>query len=82
MARLVGLPASLVDATAAGASLTYETSAGRNQQAVDYGFAAYMAALAGRLSMDDVVPRGQHVAWDLSDLTGLATTPTGPTLED
>lgn len=82
MARLVGLPASLIDANAAGSSLTYETNAGRNQQAVDYGFAAYMAALAARLSMDDVVPGGQHVAWDLTDLTGLAASPTGPTLED
>jgi hypothetical protein len=82
MARLVGLPASLIDANAAGASLTYETSAGRNQQAVDYGFAAYMAAVAARLSMDDIVPRGTHVAWDLTDLTNVTTPTTGPALED
>jgi hypothetical protein len=82
MARLVGLPANLIDANTAGSSLTYETSAGRNQQAVDYGFAAYMASVAARLSMDDVVPHGSRVAWDLADLTGLSTTPTGPTLED
>lgn len=82
MARLVGLPATLIDANTAGSSLTYETSAGRNAQAVDYGFSAYMTAITARLSMDDVVPGGQHVAFDLADLTGLTQSPTGPTLED
>jgi hypothetical protein len=82
MARLASIPAALVDATSAGSSLTYETIEGRNQQAVDYGFAAYAAAICARLSMDDIVPRGQRVVFDLADLVGLHPAATGPTLTD
>ena len=82
VARLCGVPASLIDATNAGASLTYETTEGRNHEFVDYGTLPYMLAIAGRLSLDDVVPRGQRVAFDLEELTGPAPTATGPTTED
>lgn len=68
-ARLVGIPAAMIDATTAGASLTYETTAGRNQQFLDYGAAAYSAAIAARLGMDDVIPRGQRAVLDSSDFT-------------
>jgi len=81
-ARLVGVPAATVDATNAGASLTYETTEGRNGEAYDYGFAAYMAAVAARLSMDDVVPRGCRTAFDLQELIGPAISLTGPVTED
>lgn len=82
LARLVGIPAALVDATTAGASLTYETTAGRNQEFLDYGLIGYMAAVSSRLSMDDVVPRGQRVAFELEDLIGPAPAFTGPPTED
>jgi hypothetical protein len=81
-ARLVGVPAATVDANTAGASLTYETSQGRNAEAYDYGFAAYMAAIAARLGMDDVVPRGCRTAFDLQELVGPAISLTGPVTED
>ena len=81
-ARLVGVPAATVDATNAGASLTYETTEGRNGEAYDYGFSAYMSAIAARLSMDDVVPRGCRTAFDLQELIGPAITLTGPVTED
>lgn len=82
MARIVSSPAALVDATSAGASLTYETVAGRNGELIDYGLSGYMAAVAARLSMDDVVPRGQRVAFDTSQLSTLTPSPTGPATED
>lgn len=82
LARLVGIPAALVDATTAGASLTYETTEGRNQEFLDYGLVGYMAAVSSRLSMDDVVPRGQRVAFELEDLIGPAPAFTGPPTED
>ena len=81
-ARLVGVPAALVDATSAGASLTYETTEGRNREFLDYGLIGYMAAVSSRLSMDDVVPRGQRVAFELEDLIGPAPMFTGPPTED
>ena len=82
MARIASLPAALVDATTAGASLTYETTQGRNQQAVDYGLAAYMAAVTSRLSLDDVVPRGQRVAFQSGDFQALVGNPTGPPVSE
>jgi hypothetical protein len=70
VARVVGIPAATIDATQAAASLTYETQQGRNAELVDYGLAAYMTAISARLSMDDVVPRGQRSAFDAEELLG------------
>src|SRR5690606_38149809 len=76
VSRLVASPASMADATNAGASLTYETTEGRNGEFVDYGVGLYMDAIAARLSMDDVVPRGWRTAFDTSELRALAPAPT------
>jgi hypothetical protein len=78
--RLVSSPAAMADATAG--SLTYETVNGRNGQFLDLGVSLYMDAIAARLSMDDVVARGLHVAFDTAPLSGLVRPATGPTLED
>lgn len=81
-ARLVSNPAAMADATNAGASLTYETSEGRNDQFLDYGAGLYMDAIAARLSMDDVVAPGERMAFDTSASTAKDAPATGPTLED
>jgi hypothetical protein len=80
-ARLVGIPAAMIDATTAGASLTYETTAGRNQQFLDYGAAAYSSAVAARLGMDDVLPRGQRAVLDSTEFTTPAPAPSPTTLD-
>jgi hypothetical protein len=72
----------MADATNAGASLTYETTAGRNGQFIDYGVGLYMDAIAARLSMDDVVPRGQRTAFDVTQLTVTSPLPTGAPTDD
>lgn len=82
VARLISVPASMADATNAQASLTYETSQGRNAEFIDYGLALYMEPIRARLSMDDVVPRGQSVRFDTSELRDPAPSPTGPDTED
>ena len=82
IARLTNVPASMLDATNAGASLTYETVAGRNAEFIDYGVSLYLQPIAARLSMDDVVPRGQRVAFDLSDYTAPGPGATGAPTED
>jgi hypothetical protein len=80
--RLMSSPAAMADATNAGASLTYETTAGRNGQFIDYGVGLYMDAIAARLSMDDVVPRGQRTAFDVTQLTVTSPLPTGAPTDD
>lgn len=82
MSRLVSSPAAMADATTAGASLTYETTEGRNGQFIDYGVGLYMDAIAARLSMDDVVPAGQRTAFDTSLIRDLAPPATGAPTED
>lgn len=82
VARTMSVPAAMVDATNAGASLTYETVGGRNAEFIDYGVTLYMDPIAARLSMDDVVARGLSVRFDTSVLRDPAPSPTGPTTED
>lgn len=82
VARLASVPAAMIDATAAGASLTYETTEGRNAEFIDYGLSLYLDPIAARLSLDDVVPRGHSVRWDTSELRALAPSATGPATAD
>lgn len=79
VARHANIPAAMIDATAEGASLTYETTEGRNGQFVDYSLSAYMDAVTAALSMDGVVPVGQRIAFDTSTLTTLTPTTGVPT---
>lgn len=85
-ARIVGVTAAMVDATAPKASLNYETTQGRGLEHTRYGVEPYMAAIQARLSLDDVVPRGQRVRFDLADDIDTDTTPgpdpLGPHQED
>jgi hypothetical protein len=83
MSRLVSSPASMTDATNAGASLTYETTTGRNGEFIDYSLALYIGALDARLSMDDVIPAGQRIETDASSLQAPTQAgPLGPGRED
>lgn len=72
IARAIGIPAAMLDATAAQAALTYETTQGRNGEFVDYGLSPYAAAIAARLGQDDITPTGYHVEIDLTGFTSLA----------
>lgn len=82
LARLVGVSAGLVDATTPKSSLNYETQQGRNEEFVDRDLNAYMDPITWRLSLDDVTPHGQHVAFDLAAFTDPDQPATGPALED
>lgn len=80
-ARIVGVSAGMIDATAPKASLNYETQQGRGLEHTEYGVMPYMQAIQARLSLDDVVPRGQRVRFDITEDVG-PIEPTGPTTED
>lgn len=81
LARLVGIHAGLVDATAPKASLNYETQTGRNQEFVDFDLALALLPIEARLSMDDITPHGRRIAFDTTVLTGPFSA-TGPNTED
>jgi hypothetical protein len=82
VSRLVSSPASMADATNAGASLTYETTEGRNGEFIDYGVSLYMDAIAATLSMDNVVPRGQRTRFDTTELRATSPSTTGTPTTD
>jgi hypothetical protein len=83
IARHASIPADLIDATVAAASLQYSTSKDNDRRAIDYGTGFYMGAFSARLSLDDVCPRGQRVAFELeewlkTDAPAPGRTPTAP----
>jgi hypothetical protein len=80
LARLTGVPATLLEASQTSASLTYETRQG--MRALLHERVRHRATVfEARLSMDDVVPRGQRMALDLSHLQP-DETGTAPVSED
>jgi phage portal protein BeeE len=83
VARHMNLPGALIDAEPQGGStLSYSNPVSRNQQWLDYGLQAFLDAVAARLSMDDVVPAGQRVAFDTSSLTSTLAPPLGAPTQD
>lgn len=82
IANFTGLPASMLDGSMATASLTYSTETGKRNEFIDYSVGMWQDPIEARLSMDDVVPRGTSVAFDLTNLIQLPQSGTGPTRED
>ena len=67
-ARILGLPAWAVDAPTDGTSMNYTNVPSRARELIDYTLAPYMEAITSRLSMDDVLPRGQWCRFDTDPL--------------
>ncbi|GAB2474421.1 phage portal protein [Xylanimonas ulmi] len=74
-ANHLALPVALLDGSPATASLTYSTKGDSRNELVDLSLSYWSGPIAARLSMDDVVPRGTSVDFDISWLA----TPTQPT---
>lgn len=81
-ANYLALPGSLLDGTTATASLTYSTQEGRRNELVDLSLAFWATPVEARLSMDDVCPRGQRIAFDLEYLSTPTQPAQGPAHED
>ena len=78
----LGIPAALMDASLSTASLTYSTQEGQRNEFADFTLPYWLEPIQQRLSLDDVVPAGQRVRFDLSDLYTTTPSPTGATTED
>lgn len=70
IARAMQVPGSAIDATVDKASLNYENATSKAHDLIDYGLAAYMSPIAARLGLDDVVPRGVSIRFDLGEVIG------------
>ena len=69
VARHTGVPADAIDASVEHASMTYGNVETKLRVLIDFGITHYADAIAARLSMDDVTPRGTVVSPDYSGLT-------------
>ncbi|WP_223144652.1 phage portal protein [Corynebacterium poyangense] len=67
IARLCGIPATMVDAVLSGSSLSYSNPSTRLAELVAFGLSPFMAAIAGRLGMDDIVSRGVRIEFDTAE---------------
>jgi len=81
-ANMLNLPAALLDGSVSEASLTYSTQEGRRNDFLDLTVPYWTGPIEDALSLDDVVPRGQYIRFDFTDLATPAAAPTGPTVED
>lgn len=77
IANHTGVPASLLEGSSAGASLTYVTTEGKRSEFLEYGVLPWVETFVARLSMDDVLPRGQRAALDLDVLISSPQSATG-----
>ncbi|TFC94569.1 phage portal protein [Cryobacterium sinapicolor] len=82
VANFFALPAALLDGSLSTASLTYSTQEGKRNELLDYAVPYWAGAIEGRLSQDDVVPKGERVRFDFSDLLTPVNSPIGATQED
>lgn len=73
--------ASMLDGTAGVDSLTYSTKEGDRNLFYEMDLPFWTDPIEARLSMDDVVPRGQRVRFDKYEAFNLPSS-TGPTVED
>lgn len=67
--RAAGVPAWAVDAPMDGSSMSYQNRASRNRELIDNSLSPYMEVIAGRLSMNDITPRGRSVDFRTDPLT-------------
>lgn len=78
----LGIPAALMDASLSTASLTYSTQEGQRNEFADMTLPYWIEPIQQRLSLDDVVPSGQRVRFDLSGLYSTTQDPIGPVTKD
>lgn len=81
IANFLNLDAADLDAALPKASLNYETQDGR-EKSFEARLPYWTGAIEARLSMDDVCPRGQRIAFDMSSNTIAPGGATGPFAED
>lgn len=76
-----GLPAEILDGSLSTASLTYTTQSGARSELGD-ALRLWTGPVEARLSLDDVVPRGQRIRFDYTELEGRELSPIGPAVDD
>ena len=66
VARLLNMPAQLLDGSMSTATLTYSTTEGKRSEFDDYSVPTWIAPIEARLSLDDVAGPGSVIRFDQS----------------
>lgn len=84
VANHASLPASAIEGAvqSGGSEMKYIGAGAERSQIYDLGSRQYADAIAARLSLDDVCPEGEYIAFDRSELFATPTPTTPPNLED
>lgn len=77
----MNIRASMLDGTTGVDSLTYTTKDGEKNAFYEFDLPFWIDPIAARLSLDDLVPRGTRIRFDMYEAYNQPT-PTGPTVED
>lgn len=64
MARLLGVPAWVIDAPTGGSTLSYSNIESRTRELLAFGLSPYLADIEDRFSMDDILPPGVWANFD------------------
>ena len=81
-ANMLNMPAAVLDGSVSEASLTYSTQEGRRNDFLDLTVPYWAGPIEDAFSLDNVVPSGQYVRFDFTDLATPTATAAGPTVED
>lgn len=84
IANHTGVPASIIEGAKAtgGGDMNYTGKGDERSELYDLGSRDYADAIAARLSLDDVCPEGEYIAFDTSEAFALPTPTTPPVRED
>ncbi|WP_054682499.1 phage portal protein [Microbacterium sp. No. 7] len=75
IARLLNMPAALLDGSMSTASLTYSTTQGKQNEFATYTIPAWTDPIEARLSLDDVSGKGRVIRFDRSALVSVEQEP-------
>lgn len=84
IANHAAVPASIIEGAKAtgGGDMTYTGKGDERSELYDLGSRQYAEAIAARLSLDDVCPPGEYIAFDRSEMFAVPTPTTPPVRED
>lgn len=68
LARHAGIPATMIDATLSGSSISYQNTSARMAELITFGLSPLMSAVASRLSQDDVTAPSVTIDFDTTSV--------------
>lgn len=84
IANHAAVPASIIEGARNSGSgdMTYSGKGDERSELYDLGSRQFADAITARLSLDDVCPEGEYIAFDKSEMFAVPTPTTPPVLED